>query len=122
MLRDLLNWVGAHGRATSQTDGSSIPPAGPNDLQLGAIGPAGRYALADVATTRPAGATTLPLEFTPAGIDLSLDGRPLGHDSFHARPGWDEMVLRIPAGLVTREASRLDLKGRDAAFRYWLYQ
>ena len=30
--------------------------------------------------------------------------------------------LRVPAELVTRERTHLELKGRYAAFHYWFYQ
>jgi hypothetical protein len=76
----------------------------------------------DVAVLRASGATVVPLEFPLAGVELSLDGRLVSRTSFHARPGWDEMVLRIPAEHVTGAASRVELKGRYAAFQYWIYQ
>jgi hypothetical protein len=71
---------------------------------------------------RAEGAQSLGLELPGAAADVSINGHPLGRATFTARPGWDEMTLPIPAPLVTRERTVIELKGRYAAFHYWLYQ
>ncbi len=76
----------------------------------------------EVAVLRAQGAAVFALELPTAGADVSIDGRPVGRATFRARPGWDEMVLHVPAGLVTAPRSRLELKGRYGAFQYWFYQ
>jgi hypothetical protein len=76
----------------------------------------------DVVVLRASGVASVPLEFPQAAVDFSVGGRRLGRASFAARPGWDEMVLRIPAEMITGATSRFDLTGRYAAFQYWIYQ
>lgn len=76
----------------------------------------------EAAVFRAEGAQVFGLDLPVSAADISLDGRPVGRATFSPRPGWDEIVVRVPAALVTREGSRLELKGRYAAFRYWFYQ
>ena len=38
------------------------------------------------------------------------------------RPGWNEHVLRVPAGAVSEGTTALELVGRYASFHYWFYQ
>lgn len=71
---------------------------------------------------RPQGAAAHPLDLAQAVADVTLDGQRVGRATFTARSGWDELALTIPARFVTRASSRLELKGRYAAFRYWFYQ
>ncbi|HET8645434.1 MAG TPA: hypothetical protein VFO85_08105, partial [Vicinamibacteria bacterium] len=71
---------------------------------------------------RPGSGQAVGIDIALGAADLSIDGRPLGRVTIGARPGWDEVVLRVPAAAVTGAASRLELKGRYAAFRYWIYQ
>ena len=37
-------------------------------------------------------------------------------------PGWNEHVIRLPKESVGDGSTRLELRGRYAAFRYWFYQ
>jgi hypothetical protein len=69
-----------------------------------------------------AGATAYELDVPEAVVTLRVDGRPAGTSSFRPRPGWDEMVLRVDGALIAGTRTTLELRGRYAAFRYWLYQ
>ncbi len=53
---------------------------------------------------------------------LLVDGAEAGGGRWRPRPGFDEWLLRVPAALVRAREARLELRGRYAAFRYWLYQ
>jgi hypothetical protein len=77
---------------------------------------------ARVALRRASGATLGEIELPETRIELLADGRPALAISFAPRPGWDERVLRVPGALVTREQTRLELRGRYAAFHYWFFQ
>jgi hypothetical protein len=71
----------------------------------------------------PAGRpTSQPLDFVEAELEVSVDGRPAGRLRFRPAPGWDEVVLRVPAALVTGERTRLELAGHYASYRYWFFQ
>ena len=37
-------------------------------------------------------------------------------------PGWNEHLIRVPAEAVGDGVTRLELRGRYAAFHYWFYQ
>jgi hypothetical protein len=55
-------------------------------------------------------------------ITVRLDGRPAAQASPRLRPGWDEVVLRIPGALVTSSRPLFQTSGRYVAFRYWFFQ
>jgi hypothetical protein len=71
---------------------------------------------------RPHLARPYPLELREEAMEVFVDGQPAGRWAFSPSPGWDEAVFRVPAALVTRERTTLELRGRYAAFTYWLYQ
>jgi hypothetical protein len=71
---------------------------------------------------RAAGNGELALAIAEAGIVLSVDGETVTQLAFRPRGGWDEVVFRVPASLMRRERSRLELKGRYAAYHYWFFQ
>jgi hypothetical protein len=55
-------------------------------------------------------------------ITVRLDGRLAAQASPRLRPGWDEVVLRIPGALVTSSRPLFQTSGRYVAFRYWFFQ
>lgn len=75
-----------------------------------------------VVVVRPGGSRTEPLHFVESEIAVSADDRPAVRVRFRPRAGWDEAVVRIPAGVVTRGRTRLELSGRYAAYRFWFFQ
>ena len=80
---------------------------------------------ADVVTAnvyRAAGSGSLGLTVAEAGLVLRVDGEIVSRLSFRPRPGWDEVVFRVPAGLLRSERTRLELTGRYASFYYWFFQ
>jgi hypothetical protein len=79
-----------------------------------------RSATANVLRAQQAG--NYALELREAGLVASVDGRPAGRLDFRPAEGWDEVTLRIPGATITRAAPRLTLRGRYAAYHYWLYQ
>jgi hypothetical protein len=62
------------------------------------------------------------LEFPEAGVRLQVGDQALERWSFRPRPGWDEVVLRVPGALLAAGKTRLTFAGRYAAFHYWFYQ
>jgi hypothetical protein len=71
---------------------------------------------------RPQESGNFALELPESGVVVTVDGRPAGRFDFAAAPGWDEVALHVPGSLVRRPRSRLELRGRYAAYYYWLYQ
>ena len=69
-----------------------------------------------------AGNHLLTLRVPEAELTLWLDGAQAGGGRWRPQPGFDERLLRVPAALVRSRETRLELRGRYAAFRYWLYQ
>ena len=57
-----------------------------------------------------------------AGILVHAGGREVGRLALPNAPGWNEHVIRIPAQAVADGSTRLELRGRYAAFQYWFYQ
>jgi hypothetical protein len=71
---------------------------------------------------RPQGAGNFALELPQSGMVVTAGGQPAGRFDFAPAPGWDEVVLRLPAALITGPRTRLELRGRYAAFYFWFYQ
>ncbi len=71
---------------------------------------------------RAEGGLAVPVELPETGLVLRADGREVLRVALPNRPGWNEHVLRIPAGAVTADSTALELAGRYAAFQYWFYQ
>ena len=68
------------------------------------------------------GAVAYDLEFPEAVVSLRVNGQPAGTAAFRPRPGWDEMVLKVDAARIVGPRTTLELRGRYASFRYWVYQ
>ena len=50
------------------------------------------------------------------------DDRSLPPLTFRPHPGWNEVVFRIPGGLLSEGETEIQLKGRYASFQYWFFQ
>lgn len=57
-----------------------------------------------------------------AGIVVHAGGREVARVTLPNAPGWNEHVIRLPAQAVAEGETRLELRGRYAAFHYWFYQ
>jgi hypothetical protein len=69
------------------------------------------------------GATSLvELAFAEAAVAVKLDGQPALELRGRPAAGWDDWVLRLPGSLVKTDRPRLEIAGRYASFRYWVYQ
>jgi hypothetical protein len=75
-----------------------------------------------VVVLRAGATTTQTLHVVESEIAVTADDRPAGRTRFRPTGGWDEAVIRVPAALVTRDRTRLELSGRYAAYRYWFFQ
>jgi len=71
---------------------------------------------------RASGPFNLGLGFEEAQVSVSSEGRPLAEANFRPRPGWEEIVVRLPGSAILNGQIRLTLTGRYASFRYWFYQ
>ena len=70
-----------------------------------------------------AGPRRVGIEFPEAALMLSVDGQPIGRPtSYRMQPGWNELTLRVTGNLVRGARPRLEVSGRYASFRYWVYQ
>jgi hypothetical protein len=77
---------------------------------------------AAVSVLRPSGNSVFDVQVQAAGLVLSADGHALPPAARRPAPGWDEWVLRVPASAVGDGVTRLELRGRYAAFFYWFFQ
>jgi hypothetical protein len=71
---------------------------------------------------RASGATSLGLSFAEAGLTASIASAPVAEAKLAPRPGWDELVLRIPGSALSEGATTIRIAGRYASFQYWFYQ
>jgi hypothetical protein len=71
---------------------------------------------------RAEGAGQFALEIARAGVTVEVDGAPGPRLVFEPRAAWDELIVRVPGALVTRERTALRLRGRYASFHYWFFQ
>jgi hypothetical protein len=77
---------------------------------------------ATVNVLRPGDTGNFALELREAGLAVTVDGRPYRRLTFTPGERWDEVAFEIPAERVTRPRTRLELRGRYAAYYYWFYQ
>jgi hypothetical protein len=68
------------------------------------------------------GALAVPVDLAETGLVLRANGEVVTRFAAPNEPGWNEHVLRVPAGQVVGPSTELSLAGRYAAFRYWFYQ
>ncbi len=71
---------------------------------------------------RAAGAIATEVALPEAGIVVRAGGREIARLSLPNAPGWNEHVIRLPAEAIAEGFTRLELRGRYAAFHYWFYQ
>jgi hypothetical protein len=76
----------------------------------------------DASVLQAAGATRAGVQFPEAGVIISVDGRASGRAALPTHPGWNELVLRVTGNLLARPRPRIEIVGRYASFRYWLFQ
>jgi hypothetical protein len=57
-----------------------------------------------------------------AGLLIRAGGLPPLRLRLPNAPGWNEHVIRLPGEGVAEGATRLELRGRYAAYQYWIYQ
>ncbi|PYQ18546.1 MAG: hypothetical protein DMF79_14690 [Acidobacteria bacterium] len=77
----------------------------------------------EVATRQASLTGLLPLEIPEAGLLVQVgDDRSLPPLTFRPQPGWNEVVFRIPGGLLSEGETAIHLKGRYASFQYWFFQ
>jgi hypothetical protein len=71
---------------------------------------------------RPQEGANFALELREAGMAVTVDGRPAQRFTFTPGAGWDEVWFKVPGALVTGPRTRLELRGRYAAYYFWFYQ
>jgi hypothetical protein len=71
---------------------------------------------------RAQGGLATPVEVAEMGILLRAGGKEVARLALFNRPGWNEHVIRVPAGFVSEGTTDLALSGRYVAFQYWFYQ
>ncbi len=71
---------------------------------------------------RASGATLHALAFDRVRLAVVAGGREALRVEFEPRRAWDERAFRIPAALLHDGATRFELRGRFASFRYWAFQ
>lgn len=71
---------------------------------------------------RSSGGLATEVAVPQAGIAIRANGREVARLSLPSAPGWNEHVIRLPADAVGEGSTRLELRGRYAAFHYWFYQ
>ena len=76
----------------------------------------------EVAVVRAAGSSRHALEIAEGRVEVEAGGRPVGGLALRPAPGWNELVLTVPASAVGDGATDLLLKGRYASYQYWFYQ
>jgi hypothetical protein len=75
-----------------------------------------------VAVLRASGSGTHEIAVPEAGIVVTAGGRPGGRVVYKPRPGWNEVVFRIPGNVLDDGETPLVLAGRYAPFYYWFFQ
>jgi hypothetical protein len=71
---------------------------------------------------RASGGLAAEVGLPEAGIVVRAGGREVARLALPNAPGWNEHVFRLPAEAVAEGFTRLELRGRYAAFHYWFYQ
>jgi len=71
---------------------------------------------------RAGGGAVARLEIPTETVRVDVAGREVLSAEMPNRPGWNEHVLRLPAGVVSEGTTSLRLSGRYSAFQYWFYQ
>lgn len=71
---------------------------------------------------RASGAARHELAFDRVRLSVLAGGREALRAEFEPGGAWDERAFRIPAALLDEGATRFELRGRFASFRYWAFQ
>ncbi len=68
------------------------------------------------------GVRVAEIEFPQAHLSLEIGGGGAAQATFAARPGWDEVALRVPGTAIRDRRPRLRVSGRYASFYYTFFQ
>ncbi|HEY8232571.1 MAG TPA: hypothetical protein VIJ10_07910 [Vicinamibacteria bacterium] len=71
---------------------------------------------------RASGGLLAEVDVPSPGIVFHAGGREVARLGAVNAPGWNEHVVRLPAQAMGDGSTRLELRGRYAAFHYWFYQ
>jgi len=71
---------------------------------------------------RAIGGASVGVDIAEATLSVEAAGRHVARLSFRPRKGWDEIVFRIPGGLIHESTTEIRLAGHYASFYYWFYQ
>jgi hypothetical protein len=75
-----------------------------------------------VRAMRAAGGLASEVAIPEAGIVILAGSREVARVALKNAPGWNEHVIRLPGEAIGDGETRLELRGRYAAFHYWFYQ
>lgn len=76
----------------------------------------------DVATRQSSSTGLFAIEMPEAGFVIQAGDATLQQVSLRPRPGWSEVLFRIPGALLGEGRTVLTLRGRYASFQYWFFQ
>ena len=79
-------------------------------------------ALVDVATRQSTSTGLYAIEMPEAGFVVQSGDATLQQVSLRPRPGWNEVLFRIPGGMLAEGRTVLTLRGRYASYQYWFFQ
>jgi hypothetical protein len=71
---------------------------------------------------RASGNSVMTLDLGRPRLRLEADDTAVVDTPIALGPGWNEVVLRIPATAVRTEKTRLRIRGRYASFYFWFFQ
>ena len=71
---------------------------------------------------RATGGLATEVGLPETGIVVRAGGREVARLALPNAPGWNEHVIRLPKEAIAEGFTRLELRGRYAAFHYWFYQ
>lgn len=77
---------------------------------------------AQAAVLRSGGSGVFELEVPEAGIIVHVGSEVATRVGFRPRPGWNELVFRVPARLVRSAETELLLQGRYVSHFFWFFQ
>jgi hypothetical protein len=79
-------------------------------------------AVVDVATRQSSSTGLFAIEMPEAGFVVQSGDATLQQVSLRPRPGWNEVLFRIPGGMLGEGRTVLTLRGRYASYQYWFFQ
>ncbi len=76
----------------------------------------------NVAVLRASGSGIVSLDLSEQTVQVDGISVRGGRSTVRLRPGWNEIVLRVPAAQIEAPWTELTISGRYAAYHYWFYQ